>query len=92
LFGNGEGDTASKSVCLFGVPDMAWRSIRDAQILPFPVSIPTEILLATSPSGTARLRQNDRKSGKRIPHDKVVDGNRPVSAYEIGRGFEVGNQ
>ena len=52
------------------------------------VSFGIRLFPATNPASEVSFHQIDRKTGKRIHHQKVVDGDQPVEREEIVKGYE----
>jgi DNA end-binding protein Ku len=67
---------------------MARRPYWTGQLRLSLVSIPVELYPAASSSARIGFHQIDRKSGKRIRHEKVVPGVGPVDRDEILKGCE----
>src|SRR6476659_6558656 len=68
---------------------MAARSIWRGQIRLALVSIPVELVPATTSGAAIQFHQVHEPSGKRIKYEKVVPGIGPVDRDEIGKGYEV---
>ncbi len=52
------------------------------------VSFGVELFPATNPASEISFHQIDRKTGQRVHHQKVVDGDEPVEKAEIVKGYE----
>src|SRR6476659_8210176 len=68
---------------------MAARSIWRGQIRLALVSIPVELVPATTSGAAIQFHQVHEPSGKRIKYEKVVPGIGPVDRDEIVKGYEV---
>jgi DNA end-binding protein Ku len=67
---------------------MAARSIWKGQLRLSLVSIPVEMYSATKPGARVSFRQIHQPSGRRVRHQKVVEGIGPVDQDEILSGYE----
>ena len=70
---------------------MAARALWKGQLRLSLVSIPVELYSATRTAGKVSFRQIHKPSGKRIHYEKSVAGIGPVSADDIVKGYEVGD-
>jgi DNA end-binding protein Ku len=68
---------------------MATRSIWKGQLRLSLVSIPVEMYSATKPGARISFRQIHQPSGRRVRHQKVVEGIGPVDQDEILSGYEL---
>ena len=68
---------------------MAARAYWQGQIRLALVSIPVEIYSATKSGASISFNQIHEPTGKRIRHEKVVEGVGPVDRDEIVKGYEI---
>jgi len=68
---------------------MAARAYWKGQIRLALVSIPVEIFTATRSGSKISFNQIHEPSGKRISHEKIVEGVGPIDRDDIIRGYEV---